>query len=109
MEKHKRCSILKDVETTYSPGTADGSNSARRFRPDGSIAPAHGETIMDEKWKIVELYNAVSNMMAHLGMEGEIDTRSPFVDDVMTALHRVDGGECSGREIEELLSRIENG
>lgn len=38
------------------------------------------------------LYNAVNVMMAHLGADGEIDTRHRAVTAVMDALHDIDGG-----------------
>lgn len=38
------------------------------------------------------LYHTVNEMMAQLGAKGEITTRSPLVDDVMNALHDIDGG-----------------
>lgn len=38
------------------------------------------------------LYRATSKLMAQLGAFGEITTRSPLADDVMNALHDIDGG-----------------
>jgi len=39
-----------------------------------------------------DLYHAVNRMMAELGMKGQINTRHHLVDDVMDALHDIDGG-----------------
>ena len=48
---------------------------------------------MDNKEKLLNLYVKVNEMMSFLGMEGEITTRSPFVDEVMDALYNIDDGE----------------
>ena len=38
------------------------------------------------------LYIEINEMMAELGCQGEIDTRHPLVDRVMSALHDIDNG-----------------
>lgn len=50
------------------------------------------------------LYEAVNNMMAHLGMHGEISARSDMAEAVMTELHRLDGGRVAQR-VEDLMEK----
>ena len=42
--------------------------------------------------KFRSLYDAVNTMMAHLGADGEVDTHHQSVSAVMSALHKIDGG-----------------
>jgi hypothetical protein len=42
------------------------------------------------RWAV--LYDSVNEMVAKLGVEGEISTRSDEVSSVMDALHNIDGG-----------------
>ncbi|MCF6179095.1 MAG: hypothetical protein L3J63_06870 [Geopsychrobacter sp.] len=63
---------------------------------------------MTDKEKAVKLYNAVNKMMAFLGMEGHITTRSALVEDVMSALYEIDDGEFATGAMEKLLNKIEN-
>ncbi len=39
-----------------------------------------------------KLYHTVNLMMSNLGCMGQISARNPLVDDVMDALHDMDGG-----------------
>jgi hypothetical protein len=42
--------------------------------------------------KYRELYDAVSDMVCEVGRAGTIDPRNPLVNNVMSALYRIDGG-----------------
>jgi hypothetical protein len=46
--------------------------------------------IRNEAW--AELYHAVNKMMLRLGVDGEINAQQAEAENVMTALHGIDGG-----------------
>lgn len=48
--------------------------------------------LKSKKDLFINLYVAVNNMMAVLGAEGEIDTRSELVEKVMDELYELDEG-----------------
>jgi hypothetical protein len=54
--------------------------------------------------EIFALYQAVNQMTAHIGMHGQIDSGNALVDDVMTALHNLDGGKVAQR-VEDLVEK----
>lgn len=50
------------------------------------------------------LYQAINNLMFHIGMHGEIDSRHELVDSVMNELHNLDGGTVAQR-VEDLIEK----
>jgi len=71
-------------------------------KPEGEAPQA--EQAPSPTVEVFKLYSAVNMMMAHLGMHGEIDTRHETVDEVMNALHGLDGGQVAQR-IEDLVEK----
>lgn len=75
------------------------NNPIREWNQKNQMTAPSYETI--EQWADLidqlqgdygKLYHAVNLMMAELGAEGEINTRHTKVDQVMDALHDIDGG-----------------
>lgn len=59
-----------------------------------------------EKQKINTFYKSVNEMMAHLNAEGEIDTESSLVCDVMDALYEIDEGVYDEKRFNKFMNEL---
>ena len=57
----------------------------------------------DTKQKLLDLYNAVNTMMAHVGAEGDISVRHSACDEVMSKLYAIDDGVWDENKFKKML------
>lgn len=63
------------------------------------------DTEVPDAW--YALYATVNHLMCKLGADGEISTRSQLVDDVMNALHDIDGGNVDAVAFEARVADLQ--
>jgi Protein of unknown function (DUF551) len=57
--------------------------------------------------KIKNLYIAINHVVAEIGKDGEIQRRSEFVEDLLTALHAIDQGEFKPGLFDRAQTKLE--